>query len=303
LIATQQEVLQQTAAAFYDVFRFEARLAAFKENTEEHLKLVELIRRRVQLEASPDTDRVLAEARAQLAKSEEIQVNRQLEVLRLNLNQLVGSPVGPLRLPPPISLRPYGSDEAALKAASDFSPQRRGFMAQSDAAAAEVGIARGASLPTVVAGYQQNWAKANGASVTDGQGFVGLRYQSGSGLALLSAARAAESRRQAAIDNIVSIDRQLTSSVNSSLSEIRNLSNQLTPAKVVLQGTEEVVESYLRQYQIGRKGWLDVLNAQREKIQARAALADVTFNLESSKLRFMLLTGDITPNNLQSIHD
>ena len=76
-----------------------------------------------------------------------------------------------------------------------------------------------------------------------------------------------------------------------------------TKGRITVRGTEEVVESYLRQYQIGRKGWLDVLNAQRERSQAKAALSDVEYSLELSKLRFMLLTGDITSTTLATIHD
>jgi adhesin transport system outer membrane protein len=82
-----------------------------------------------------------------------------------------------------------------------------------------------------------------------------------------------------------------------------NFGAQLEPARITVRGTEEVVESYLRQYQIGRKGWLDVLNAQRERSQAKAALSDVEYSLELSKLRFMLLTGDITSTTLATIHD
>ncbi|MFM1880964.1 MAG: hypothetical protein RLZZ344_1198 [Pseudomonadota bacterium] len=303
LLGTQQEVLQQTATAFFEVLRLEARLQAAKENTAEHIKLLDLIKRRVELEASPESDRTVAESRAQLAKSEEITINRQLETLRLQLDQLVGSPVGPLRRPPPVKLRSYATEEDALKAALEFSPQRRASLAQADAAAAETGIAKSRNWPNLVAGYQQVWQTVNGTSVSDGQGFVGLQFQPGAGLSSLSAARAADSRRQAAVDNVATADRQVTAGIGAAMSDMANFGAQVEPARITVRGTEEVVESYLRQYQIGRKGWLDVLNAQREKSQAKAALSDVEYSLELSKLRFMLLTGDVTSSTLSSIHD
>jgi adhesin transport system outer membrane protein len=303
LIGTQQEVLQQTATAFFEVLRLEARLQAAKENTAEHVKLLDLIKRRVDLEASPESDRTVAESRAQLAKSEEITVNRQLETLRLQLDQLVGSPVGPLRRPPPVKLRPYASEEEAVKAALAFAPQRRASLAQADAAAAELGVAKSRNWPNLVAGYQQVWQTINGTSISNGQGFVGLQFQPGAGLSSLSAARAADSRRQAAVDNVATADRQVTAAIGATMSDMSNFGAQLAPARITVRGTEEVVESYLRQYQIGRKGWLDVLNAQRERSQAKAALSDVEYSLELSKVRFMLLTGDITSSTLSSIHD
>lgn len=303
LLATQQELLQQTGGAFFEVLRLEARLSSARQNTLEHRNLVDLIRRRVELEASPESDRTVAESRAQLAKSEEIQINRQLESVRLQLDQLVGKVVGPLRRPVPVRSVKYATEEDAIKVALSFSPQRRASQAQADASAAEVGVAKSQLWPSLVAGYQQTWQTVNGNSLTDGQGFVGLQFQPGSGLSSLSLARAAESRRQAAIDSIVAVDRQVVASVGAVLSEIFNFQAQLEPARITVRGTEEVVESYLRQYQIGRKGWLDVLNAQREKFQAKSALSDVEFGLEAAKLRLLLLTGEVTPSNLQSIHD
>lgn len=303
LISTQQEVLQQTATTFYEVLRLEARLEAAKENTKEHLRLVELIRRRVEFEASPESDRTVAESRAQLARSEEIAVRRQLETARLQLDQLVGSPVGALRRPPPVKLREYASEAEALRAALAFSPQRRVGLSQVDAAAAELGVAKSRNLPNVVLGYQQVWQTINNSALSNGQGFVGLQFQPGAGLSSLSAARAADSRRQAALDGVITADRQVTAALGAAMSDMANFGAQLEPARITVKGTEEVVESYLRQYQIGRKGWLDVLNAQREKSQAKAALSDVEYSLELSKLRFMLVTGDVTSANLAIIHD
>jgi adhesin transport system outer membrane protein len=202
-----------------------------------------------------------------------------------------------------VKLRSYASEQDALKAALDFAPQRRASLAQADAAAAELGVAKSRNWPNLVAGYQQVWQTINGTSISNGQGFVGLQFQPGAGLSSLSAARAADSRRQAAVDNVATADRQVTAAIGATMSDMSNFGAQLEPARITVRGTEEVVESYLRQYQIGRKGWLDVLNAQRERSQAKAALSDVEYSLELSKLRFMLLTGDITSTTLATIHD
>jgi adhesin transport system outer membrane protein len=67
--------------------------------------------------------------------------------------------------------------------------------------------------------------------------------------------------------------------------------------------TEEVVDSYLRQYQIGRKNWLDVLNAVRESSQAAYNAVDVGNSKEALQLRLMLLTGQLTAQNLSTVHD
>jgi adhesin transport system outer membrane protein len=94
-------------------------------------------------------------------------------------------------------------------------------------------------------------------------------------------------------------DKQLEYRIKSSASELRALAAQVEPAKALSEATSEVVDSYLRQYQIARKNWLDVLNAQRERSQALYNLADTEANLVALNVRLMMLTGQLTPENLQ----
>ena len=95
----------------------------------------------------------------------------------------------------------------------------------------------------------------------------------------------------------------LSAQVLAAVTELDALDEQLAPASALLSSTTEVVESYLRQYQIGRKNWLDVLNAQREMTQALYNVADTEFGHQLAKLKLMLLTGDITVQQLSAIHD
>jgi adhesin transport system outer membrane protein len=59
----------------------------------------------------------------------------------------------------------------------------------------------------------------------------------------------------------------------------------------------------LRQYQIGKKNWLDVLNAVRESSQAAYSAVDVSNNKDALQLRLMLLTGQLSAHNLAALHD
>lgn len=303
LSQTQQEVMLQLGSAYFEILRFEGRLVAAKQNTQEHQRLLDLIQRRVKSEVSPESDLVLAESRFQLAKTEEIQIARQLATLKHSLAQLIGRPVSQVaRLSRPISFRGYNSTEEAIDAALRFSPQVEAARFEADAAAAEIDLARSRSLPSVVAGYEYTWVDPE-VGESQGVSYIALQYQPGSGLSSLTGAKSAEFRRQASIDNIVAVERQLRSQVQAALSDFSAFNDQLVPTKALLKGTSEVVESYMRQYQIGRKGWLDVLNAQREKTQALFAVADIESSVELTKVRLMLLTGDLRPDNYTSLYD
>ena len=105
------------------------------------------------------------------------------------------------------------------------------------------------------------------------------------------------------MQNAVVYERQLEQQVRTALADLEALSQQVEPAQQLVTATEDVVASYLRQYQIGKKNWLDVLNAVRESTQATYSAVDVATSAQSVQLRLMLLTGQLTTQNLNLIYD
>lgn len=58
----------------------------------------------------------------------------------------------------------------------------------------------------------------------------------------------------------------------------------------------EVFKSYARQYAIGRKSWMDVLNAVREATLAEFTLEDTRAQVIASGLRLRAQTGKLNLN-------
>ena len=98
-------------------------------------------------------------------------------------------------------------------------------------------------------------------------------------------------------------ERQLEQQVRTALADLEALAQQVEPAQLLVTATDDVVASYLRQYQVGKKNWLDVLNAVRESAQATYSAVDVATGAQSLQLRLMLLTGQLNAQNLSLIHD
>jgi len=295
------QVLQQTSSAFFEALRLEARLQAARNNEDEHKRLLDIIQRRVKAEVSPKTDETQARSRLQQAISERMQTERQLRSIRLQLEQLVGHPVLALKAPQRVAMPMW--DEASLQqSAIAFAPERRTLVAQVAAADAGIVSTRAQLLPQVVLSYEHRLGSLRLGEERD-RLYLGLEMQTGAGLSSLSANHVAVARRQAAKDSIDVHDRRLIQTVSSAWAELQALTRQLEPARALLGGTDEVVASYLRQFQVGRKNWLDVLNAQREKTNAHYALADIEFPLESARVQLLLLVGALHAKNLSAIHE
>ena len=295
--------LSQAATAFYEALRLRERLKNADDNVSEHQRLLALIERRAKAEVTPQADAILAEARLQQAVSERIQINRQLETSLSTLVQWAGPLTGELRAPQRIRfLRP-----TSLSLLNDQvfanSGQRKRLMSQIESAEAQIKVSQSQIYPNLVAGYQHSWRGQVPAGTDRGLAYLSLQFQSGAGLSSLSGVQAAVSRKAASQQELESLERQLTAQAATSLNELDALQAQIGPAQALEAGTAEIVDSYLRQYQVGRKNWLDVLNAQREKTQALFSLADARYGLQLAQVRLMILTGDILSQPLNNLHD
>jgi adhesin transport system outer membrane protein len=128
-----------------------------------------------------------------------------------------------------------------------------------------------------------------------------MEFRPGPGLSVLSAAEAAVSRVATAEQAVLTHERQLLLQVRSAWAELLAQRQQLDPVRRIARASDEVVASYLRQYQVGRKTWLDVLNAQRESTQARYALADLDWGIQAVHMRLLLLSGGVDARSVDSL--
>lgn len=183
------------------------------------------------------------------------------------------------------------------------SGERKRLAAQMDSAQAQIKVSQTQIYPSLVAGYQHSWGGQVPAGADRGRAYLSFQFQSGSGLSALAGVQAAIARKAAAEQELGSLERRLLSQAASALNEWVAQQAQVGPAQALQAGTTEIVESYLRQYQVGRKNWLDVLNAQREKTQALYSLADARFGLQLAQIRLMILTGELVSRPMDAVHD
>lgn len=294
----QQTVMLETVSMFFDYYKSEEKLAIANENVDEHQRLFEIIERRVAADTSPDVDAMLALARLQSAKSAEIQSQNRRNIAKSSLELLINQPVYSVQVvsqPEPLII---GIDEAVSKGIN-LSPKIARVGAEAAGFEANIQSARAALYPQVSLGYE--YGKTHGGSLdgqVDEQTFVSVQFQPGAGLSVASSVAAAKQRKQSALDSLEAEKRELRRLIKSAWNEHASASIQLEPAKKLVEATSSVVESYLRQYAVGKKSWLDVLNAQREATQARNTLVDFEVLYLTSLYRLKILLDEINPNLL-----
>ena len=294
----QQTVMLETISQFFDYFKAEKKLQISRDNVDEHQRLYEIIERRVAAATSPDVDSMLALARLQYARSAEIQSKTKRNIAKSSLELLVDKGVDAVKVfrrPEPFNI----SIDEAVSIGILVSPKIARIKSEADGLEANVRSARSVLYPQVSLGYE--YGKTHGGisdGLIDEETFVTVQFQPGAGLSVASSVTAAKQRKLAALDTLEAEKRELRRQIKFAWNEYVSASIQLEPSKMLVEATGSVVESYLRQYAVGKKSWLDVLNAQREATQAKNTLVDYEVLYLTSLYRLKIILNEINPNRL-----
>ena len=287
----RQIVLTDTANSFLELNRALIKEDIAQSNVVEHQRLFEIIQRRALAATSPDVDVQLADARLSYAKSQELQVTSSSEIARSQLEQLIGIEVKDIISPsePKMTIDLLSELESSAIA---YSPRLRQLRSKSENLKAEVKVASSVLYPQVSLGYERQFGQLLFAQERE-QIFLSVVFQPGAGMSARALTSAANSRLIANQNEIEAAERELRRQVQIAWQEREAARNQLLPSRRLVSATKEVVESYLRQYTVGRKSWLDVLNAQREFVQAEFTLSDYRALLLNSSYRLQILSGSL----------
>jgi len=294
----QQTVMLETVSQFFDYFKSEKKLLISRENVDEHQRLYEIIERRVAAATSADVDAMLALARLQYAKSANIQSKSRRSIAKASLELLIDRRINSVQVYTQPDALKIDIDKA-VSIGIAASPKLARIESEIEGLDASIKSARSALYPQISLGYE--YGKTHGGLLNgeiDEETFVSVQFQPGSGLSVASSVKAAKLRKESALDSLEAEKRELRRQIKSAWNEYTSVSVQLEPSRMLVEATSSVVESYLRQYAVGKKSWLDVLNAQREATQAKNTLVDFEVLYLTSLYRLKILLNEINPNLL-----
>jgi len=294
--AIEQQILMETATAYFDLARMQAKLKIAQDNELEHQRLVESMARRVASEISPKADLTQAETRLQQASSDSIQLQNQARMGKIALEQLVGYEIDTLDTPYSLLL-PLKNGDDVFEQARHISPERIRLEFEVKKADADIQLSKAQLMPNLLLGYQKRIGNVF-FTPDNNQLYLGLRFNSGPGLSGLSGVNASIASRDAALNQIDIFDRTLMQETKGLWAERNGLMNQYEQVRSSVLSSEHVIQSYFRQFQVGKKNWLEVLNAQREKTMAYLAFTDVVYTLELTTLKMLILTGQLHANQM-----
>jgi len=284
----EQDMVIKTASAFIEIIRTSLRLEVAEENIKEFQRLLELIERRSRSEVSPLSEVIVARARLQQAKSDKINLESSYENSKADLEQLTSKKIEQLVFPTP-DLNLTGTLEDVLESAVTKSPALKRTDFEVQAAEADVGMKESALYPQISVRYEKFWgdlANRNADLI-----YLAIAYQPGAGLSSFSAIDESRSKKLSSTLSGESLKKELTDKIRIDWNKVRSSSQQIEVIKELVVAARDTYESSVRQYAVGRKNWVEVLNARKEYAAAKNSLIDEEWGGYLSKVRLDIACG------------
>lgn len=277
-------------AAYIEALRQKAKIQQAQLGFEEHENLLAMIRRRVDQNVSSQTDQRLAESRLSRAANDLSLATQSYNSALAQLSQLSGATItdvseqGISETEGPVSL------EAGLAQALSYSPTLQRLLYEEEAANADISLKRAVAMPTVSLRLEKDIGQSH-----DRRAMVVLVGQPGAGLSAIAGVDAAVSRRESVRMAREAAVRDVHDSVTLDWNEWSAARIRLENSIQSRTTSGEVFESYKRQYVIGRKSWIEVMNAVQETTQAQFTQEDARAQALAASLRLRAATGTLLP--------
>lgn len=290
LLETREDVAKRMINVYVEWEKAYTKILALEQNVRLHEKFAGMIIRRSEGGVASESDQNLGSSRLAQARAD-LDTQRSIEKTALtSISELVGMPITRADLiknmakPVVVPKRAVGIQEALAA-----SPTIQKYTHESDAAESEAKEVRAQTMPQV--NFQAQRQNGN-PYVPGAQGYdlVGLvvQFTPGNGFSTIPSSSAAFGRAKAASMQIETSKRDITDRLNADYNEHEFSSLKIENLRRSVGLTEDISASYDRQYLVGKKSWLDLMNAVREQVQTKVALADAEGSLIASSRRIWI---------------
>lgn len=290
ILETREEVARRLITNYAEWIKAYKKVISLELSVREHQNLAELITRRFNAGVASGNDKDLGISRLNQAKAE-LDTQKSIESTALSsISELVGNTITRNNLVESISpVSKIPNRNEGLNAALVNSPmiKRLGFDAEAAKSLANQTLSQGLPQLSAQAQRQIGNAYTPGWPSYNMVGLV-LTFTPGSGFSSVANAKAAFERAQSATIMVEAGKRDLRDRLNADYNEYEFSLLKKSSLQQSATLSNEISASYDRQFLVGKKSWLDLLNAVRERAQTNSLLADVEGSLVGASHRIKI---------------
>jgi adhesin transport system outer membrane protein len=272
----------EAARAFYDVQRYRRLLELAQENYVSHRSVFEQIQRRVQAGVGRRVDLEQAAGRLALSESNLLTEAANLHDVSARFQRVVGeAPAAELAAPRELGALPATGNDL-LRVAQARSPMLLAAVENVRASQAEMDVQRGAYHPTLALRLRQDMNTNLNGLLGDRDtrvAEVALNWNLFKGGSDVARVRQYADRLNAAKDLRDKACRDVRQVVAIAANDTQKLAEQLRYLDQHQLSIEKAREAYQKQFDIGQRSLLDLLDTENELFQARRAYTNADYDL------------------------
>ncbi|MCF7965426.1 MAG: TolC family protein [Methylobacter tundripaludum] len=279
--ASLDEVRQQLALrivqTYGDWLAAYLRIKAYDRSMATHVRLRELVKRRVEQGISAENDLILVVSRLESIAADLLVAHAQKDTALARLGQLLGRQIDASALNTAVAApRPVNADlQTLLNQALSINPTIQRAQAQASVQEAVIAERRSDLSPEVYVRAERQYGNPSYRDASpENRLFIGVSSHFGAGLSSLSNIEGAKLQHRAALEEVEAQNRTVNEQVIADHALAVSSEHRLAALKVSLKAAENVSESYDRQFLAGRRTWQDTMNAVRELVQIEVQIAD-----------------------------
>ncbi len=313
LAQAEQDLIVRVAQAYFNVLAAADALTSVQGNSKAIGEQLASAKRNFEVGNATITDTREAEARADLARSQQIAAENDLLVAKLALDQLVGrSGVTPHPLILPAVLPPVVPSQASdwVALAESDSPALRQARLNLQVTELETERAKAGHLPTVVANATYGRSRAHEAIDSVGA-FTGNSRNAGvsvtlnvplfSGFAIQNRVRETVALEQKARTDADGAHNSVVLGTRTAFVGALTQAAQVKALEAAEASSKLALDATLLGYKVGVKVNLDVLNAQSQLYSTQRDAAGARYQYLVSQLKLRQAAGNLTGNDLLPI--
>lgn len=285
-----ENIALETARVYLDVLRREELKELAEENLLTHLRISDQIKLRSESGVGSQADAEQVAGRVSLAQSNVVVTETNLLDAKTNYLAVVGHMPGDLMKPAePNDMMPVSIDEAESLAVEGH-PTLKSAMADLEAREEQNAVAESPYWPKIDFEVDQNWDEDVDGEVGEQEStlaMVRLRYNLFNGFG--DEARRVETKKlvEEAREIKNNTHRQVIESVRLSWMAYQSVLDRIKYLEDHVASSTATSESYVKQFDLGKRTLLDVLDTEAEVIEAKRDLINATYDGLFSQYRIL----------------
>lgn len=295
LQAVMENISLRTTQVYLAVLREQQLLALAKENLQAHDKIYKRVKQRADRGVGRKADLNQVEGRLALAESQLIASETNLYNAKVNYLRVVGEmPDDDMLMPASLASALPVNLQETLDISLQNNPRLKSAMAEVMAANAQRKVARSGFHPQLDLVFEQTWDENLDGVEGDNEGYslmLKMQYNLFNGGGDRARSRQAAFRAEESKALQDRTQREIVEDVNLSWTTYKAIRNQLIYLEQHVDASVQTQDAYDKQFNIGKRTLLDLLDARNELFQAKRAYVSAQHDSLYQQYRILAAMG------------